>query len=311
MKKITLFLALTLLSAYMTVAQEVVVDQVNDAVNVGLIISFQGNNNNGVYSADDFEITESIILGEIDIEGTLSTETFFQNLIGLNIFIYEDMGGEPGGDPSVAGSGLVELINIPPSLFFLEEDGTGNSNFLNVQITEANGGEQITLAPGTYWICAFPTVDELYANDGANRWNWAGSTSDVNLPSEPLLIDPFDNFGADITSWANIPDLLGEPFPGLTFQIRDEELLSVDSNSLAGAISLFPNPTEGDLNINFSRSLGAVNVDIINVSGQHILTKKLENISSSTINTKELANGVYFAQISTNDAAITMKFVKI
>lgn len=311
MKKITLFLALTLLSACMTVAQEVVVDQVNDAVNVGLIISFQGNDNNGVFVADDFEITESTILGEMDFEGNLSTQANFQNLIGLNIFIYEDLAGAPSGDPSAIGTGLVELINIPPSLFFLEEDGVGNANFRNVQITEANGGEQIILAPGTYWISAFPTVDEPYANGGANRWNWAGSSSDVEFPIEPLLIDPNDNFGAGATNWTTISDLLGAPFPGLTFQIRDEELLSVDSNSLAGAISLFPNPTEGDLNINFSRSLGAVNVDIINVSGQHILTKKLESISSSTINTKELANGVYFAQISTNDAAITMKFVKI
>ena len=56
MKKITLLLSFIVsLSIF---GQNVIVDQVSD-VAVGLIVSFQGNDTNGVYSADDFTLTTS------------------------------------------------------------------------------------------------------------------------------------------------------------------------------------------------------------------------------------------------------------
>lgn len=309
MKKITL-LTLALITGFIANAQDVVVDQINDAATVGLIISFQGNDNNGVYISDDFEITESTILGEMDFEGNLSNVANFTNLLGFNIFIYEDDNGLPSGDPSQLGTGLIELVNIPPSMFTLEEDGIGNANFRAIQITEANGGNQITLEPGTYWISAFPTVNEPYANAGMNRWNWAGSTPDVSAPIEPLLIDPFDNFGAGATSWANIAGLIGAPFPGTVFQIRSEESLSVDSNTLSERISLFPNPTNGDLSIELGRDFGATSVTIINVSGQNVLTSEVNSFGTTVLQTTALATGVYFAQVVTEQGATTIKFVK-
>lgn len=307
MKKITLLLSFIVgLSMF---GQNVIVDQVPDAA-IGLIVSFQGNDTNGVYSADDFTLTTSTLLGEMDFEGNLSNLLNFSNLVGFNIFIYEDEGGLPAGNPLLPGTALVELTDIPPSLFTLEEDGAGIANFIAVQITEANGGVQITLEPGTYWITAFPTVDEAFAVTGANRWNWAGSTTDVSGPTEPVLIDPNDNFGAGATNWSNIPGLVAASFPGLVFQIRDEEVLSTEDNLLTENISIFPNPTNGDLNLNVNRSFGELDVNIVNVNGQVVMNRTVDTIGSTTLSTSSLANGVYFAQISSDEGSTTLKFIK-
>lgn len=86
--------------------------------------------------------------------------------------------------------------------------------------------------------------------------------------------------------------------------------LSVNDNSLSESISLFPNPTNGDVNLNFSRSFGATNVDIINVNGQKVLNASLEGVGNNTLATSKLASGIYFAQISNETGSTTIKFIK-
>ena len=87
-------------------------------------------------------------------------------------------------------------------------------------------------------------------------------------------------------------------------------VLSVEDNALSENVSVFPNPTSGDLNINFARNFETLNVDIINVNGQKVLSQEMEGVGSNTLATSRLANGVYFAQISSDEGSTTIKFIK-
>lgn len=93
--------------------------------------------------------------------------------------------------------------------------------------------------------------------------------------------------------------------------IGDADLLSVGENAtLSNNISLFPNPTNGDLNINFARNFGTTSIAIFNVNGQKVLNTSTEGFGNNTIATSTLANGIYFAQVVSQEGTSTMKFIK-
>lgn len=92
--------------------------------------------------------------------------------------------------------------------------------------------------------------------------------------------------------------------------VQYEEFLSVDDEVLAGQISVYPNPTSANLNIDFATNLGDTEVNITNVNGQSVMRSSINGIGSNVLNTSNLSSGIYFAQISTANAATTIKFIK-
>lgn len=89
-----------------------------------------------------------------------------------------------------------------------------------------------------------------------------------------------------------------------------DSALSLGDSLLAANVSLFPNPTNGDLNLNLNRNLGNLSVNIVNVSGQVVMNKTIDGVGTSTLETSKLSNGVYFAQISSQEGNTTIKFIK-
>lgn len=90
----------------------------------------------------------------------------------------------------------------------------------------------------------------------------------------------------------------------------DDVTLGVGENVLTNNISIFPNPTNGDLNISFARNFGATNIDIINVNGQKVMNASVDGIGNNTLATSRLANGIYFAQVTNETGVATIKFIK-
>ncbi len=69
-----------------------------------------------------------------------------------------------------------------------------------LHVTAANGGTQVTLPAGDYWVSLAPAV--VGDSAGAGRWNWTGSfTTEIGIPpaNASLLIDSDDLFGAGAT----------------------------------------------------------------------------------------------------------------
>jgi len=104
-------------------------------------------------------------------------------------------------------------------------------------------------------------------------------------------------------------DDLGFPGHGILNLVVDD-LLSTANNALSNITSVFPNPTNGDLNIAFDTNVGRANVQITNVNGQIVMNDTIEGIGTSIISTSDLTTGAYFAKITTDSATTVVQFVK-
>ncbi len=73
--------------------------------------------------------------------------------------------------------------------------------------------------------------------------------------------------------------------------------------------SVAPNPANNSISINIPSRVNEVWVDITNVSGVNVFSKKLAN--SATLDISSLANGVYIIQFNDGKSRIQKKFIKV
>jgi hypothetical protein len=85
----------------------------------------------------------------------------------------------------------------------------------------------------------------------------------------------------------------------------------IERNALDASVSVFPNPTNGVVNIAIEDiKAEKLNVSVTNVIGEKVAEEVMSNISGSTNVTFNLSNkaaGMYFINISTNSASVTKK----
>jgi len=296
MKKITLIIAAALVSVA-GFAQDVLIDRPND--NTTGLIATEGNDGTGVYCADQFELTSEVALGDLTVFGFSSTGLDITPLVtGFNVYIFEDFSGLPGGNPEVGG-GVAELDVFNAGLTIDTSDGYD----VTVAMTDANGGDQVILPAGTYWMCAFPTVDSPPTGDG--RWNWQGSLG-TEPAVEPVLIDPADLFGSGATDWTNISGLIAASFPSFGWTLTDEEIILGVGDNLEDMVSIYPNPTTDVLNVSIPSNVEVESTQLIDVLGRNTGLQ----LVNGQLNTSNLATGVYVLRIETSAGSLTRKIVK-
>lgn len=84
---------------------------------------------------------------------------------------------------------------------------------------------------------------------------------------------------------------------------------TIDVESLAKkGISIYPNPTDGIIKLEFSNTIENTWIRIINVTGQVVYSEYLENLSGiKTLDLSELNKGVYIISIENKNTNITQK----
>ena len=83
-------------------------------------------------------------------------------------------------------------------------------------------------------------------------------------------------------------------------------------DGIAGITSSFvvyPNPTNGIINVKTSEYKNVTNVQIFNLVGAVVKTTKLQH-ETSLINLSDLANGLYIVKITSGNNSITQKITK-
>ncbi len=189
---------------------------------------------------------------------------------------------------------------------------------------------------GTLTLLGETTITVGAADDGIFQEVMLDATAIVDAGTEIVVeIDIADNVDPEQFDARIAVNSLGQNSPSFIFSIAcgltdvtdfaainfpdnhlildligDDNLSAGEDATLANNISVFPNPTNGDLNINFARNYGATNVDIINVNGQKVMTASVDGIGNNTLATSRLANGVYFAQVTNETGVATVKFIK-
>ena len=217
MKKITLTLAAFAL-ALTAFAQDTVIERLTD--NTTALITTNGSDDAGVFCADFFTLEEDTTLGSFTFPGFYSSAVEIGDLlIGADLYIYQDLNGSPNANPTTANA-LVNLtsIQLGAGLELRLVDNIESGFIINV--TAANGGSQITLPAGDYWVAFAPAV--VGGSAGAGRWNWNGSfTTQTGIfpANESLLIDSDNLFGANATDWTGISSLIGADFPSFAWTL--------------------------------------------------------------------------------------------
>lgn len=293
-------------------AQAIIFDQPS-AGGSGIVSDVFNGIPGAVYSADDF-IIEADNIAEVDmitVYGFQSSGNFLTAIEGFDLYIYADIDGFPGGDPSGAGeAALLEIVNLAPdspALTIVEtvsdDPMFANSYDLTVDVTVANG-EALTLEAGLYWIVAAPRVGASETNS-PDRWNWFDAGVDVG--EQAHLIDVDDLFGAGATSWTPFTDL-GLTFDSIAFTIEGTETLSAGNNGNIDSFSVYPNPTVDRFNITGTNNLSVKGVTIFNLLGQSVLTV---DGNTTTVDISSLNRGVYVVEIlGENNTKTTRRIVK-
>ena len=290
MKKNYIIISVFLLTVCTINSQVVLIDQPSN-LNDGIVSSVLADSGFGTFSADDFTLTDNYSIDIITVNGFGSGGTDISvNFTGLDVFIYGDAGGLPDSDPSSPGSGLLEIINLSPTSPALVYDATDDS--FTIDITMANGGTELVLGSGTYWLVVAAEVPS-----DAVRWNWFASDPGGNA----VLIDE-GNFGG--LPWTGLT-ALGLEFDSLAMKIEGTVPLSVDEFALE-TVSLFPNPAKNTLNLDMPASIGDFETEIFSVLGQSVA----RNSNSSQLDISNLNTGMYLLKISTENGTITKRFTK-
>ncbi len=305
MKKITLTLAAFAL-VFTAFAQDVVIERITD--NTTALITTNGDADAGVYCSDFFTLEEDVTLGSFTFPGFYSSAVEIGDLLlGGDFFIYVDGGGFPDSDPTTADA-LVNLTNVQlgAGLELLLDADQIESGWI-VNVTAANGGTQVTLPAGDYWVAFAPAV--VGDSAGAGRWNWSGSfTTEIGIPpaNASLLIDPDDLFGAGATDWTEISGLIGADFPSFGWTLTsEEESAGLGDNDLVGA-SVYPNPATNVINVDFSSNVELKSAVLFDVLGKNTGA----TLVNGSMNIADLAAGVYILNIETNNGSLTQKVIK-
>ena len=86
--------------------------------------------------------------------------------------------------------------------------------------------------------------------------------------------------------------------------------ISIEENSFASSLSVYPNPTNDILNINLGNSHELVNFILSDINGKVLLEQYYYNKSLINFNVKNLPNGIYFVKLNSEDKSTRLKFIK-
>lgn len=86
--------------------------------------------------------------------------------------------------------------------------------------------------------------------------------------------------------------------------------LSIDDNSLADYVSIYPNPVEDELNIRTQNISEVLDYEVVNALGQSVKLGELPVNTVNRISLSELSTGIYFIKLSTETSSFVQKIIK-
>ncbi|MEZ4886270.1 MAG: proprotein convertase P-domain-containing protein [Chitinophagales bacterium] len=145
-------------------------------------------------------------------------------------------------------------------------------------------------------------------SDNAESWLWDfgdGTTFEGQNPPIHTYTD-----GGEYTICLTVTNLAGENTTCETVNI----IVGIDPILTNNLIRFYPNPTNDLLYIDFDTSLQMeVTLQVFGVNGQQILQRELttaETTSTAMVDLSNVATGVYFVRLTSNDWTVAKKVVK-
>lgn len=87
---------------------------------------------------------------------------------------------------------------------------------------------------------------------------------------------------------------------------RTSGVVGIDENEVAGT-RIYPNPTNGVVNMTFSTSMPKVNVDVFNLLGERVMSRTMVSNGVQTLDLNSLNSGLYYFNITDGANSSTHK----
>ena len=251
----------------------------------------------GFSIADDFTLDADFDITSVDLYGYQTGAPTTPPTINTVVIQIWD------GDPSDPASSVI-YGDLTTNLF---DEAAFSNTFRVLEDDQASTARAIyrvtaltpdlSLPAGTYWI------EWQYGGDPAFSGPWQPPVVRGLgiLPSGNALQSNAGVFGPalDGGNGSNFD------FP---FQIFGDESLSIDDNQLSNQITLLPNPAITSITITNATS-NLNRIEIYNIDGKLIGNTRV-NVTSTTVDISNLANGIYLVKIYTDQGTITKKLLK-
>lgn len=242
---------------------------------------------------------------------------------GINVEYHEVLRETPSGNYETIG-----FVN-PPEVSFLDidSDNTSQAYRYKIQTTDVCGASypdssfhktillqsgiasdnSINLSWTPYLGLDFSTYN-IYKNTNGTGYELLTSLSFNNTTYNDTAANVLDNayeyYIAIEAPDCNTDPLMSE-FIKSNLEYVNPNLGSNDLTYLENAISLFPNPTSNQVEINTSNDIDIIKVELYNLLGQQIAIATNNSIEMSF-----LPSGLYYLQIATNLGTVTKTVIR-
>jgi len=181
--------------------------------------------------------------------------------------------------------------------------------FNQIEITASGGVEPYTWY---YTVPCSEITDEAQCNASGGDCVWLFGhciASDTNTGGAAWFESSTGTTFSTYTSVhaLKIVDALGEELVFLVSNLQACPVLGIEDNTIFSNVSIFPNPSQGIVNIDFG-GLKNVDIKVFNTFGQLIYHK--ENVNESTYQFKlNEASGVCFVKLSSQQKEFNYKLI--
>ena len=162
----------------------------------------------------------------------------------------------------------------------------------------------IPVTPGTYFLGVNETFD-FNITLGTTPFNFQPNVGWVEFPPGTGFF-PTESFGFFVTY------LLRANFGSAAFDTMPPDTNFIGENILASAYSIFPNPTNSEITIDFDLpNQEDVTITIYNSVGELVMRMQRDNMLKDryVIDLSGYSEGVYFVELATEDAAAMKRVV--
>jgi len=160
-------------------------------------------------------------------------------------------------------------------------------------------------------ICEGETVsfsDQSSGNIESREWAFEGGTPATSTLQNPVV--EYANAGVfdvslTISNGTSSSTLLMEDY------ITVDPCTGLNETTSVNGITVFPNPTSGNLTIKFNKNIGKAEVEVVNALNKVVYAESIKTSSQNklTINLSKQVKGIYFIKIKTNSIAEKLKVI--
>lgn len=269
-------------------------------------------NSNTSYFVGRANTLTTTTLGKTSLSGWASTATFYANKFSLTA---SSTLSQVSFQTSAAGD---VTLNI------LASDGSTVVSTKTVTVTSGinTATLDIALAAGTYYIAASSTpAGQLYFDGSAASTDFVSNGITVfknayTSWSSPIYSGVDNGYGFFYNFKFTSGSGLSCARTQVDVKIDAVNCLptGIDNNDIDGSLTVYPNPTEGDITIQIPSTLQGnnVNVTLVNAIGNVVNQLELTNVAEiENINLSNLPTGLYLLKLNSKIGNYTSKvFVK-